>query len=150
MGKKVLSIILWAISVIVLSITMAFGFICITKEDMVMGFVIIGLSIIAAVLVFIYGKLDRVDEVIKHIVWNYQTKCWMGNDVAFLSDGQVFLNQEKIAFEYNDKHEDYDRSQVIFNGKNDKGLLVFQVMDKSFYLKFERKLKEQAFLSYWQ
>lgn len=149
MGKKTVSMLLWVIFVIVLSIIMAFGFICITKGDMIMGLVIIGLSIIAAVLVFIYGKLDRVDEVIKPVVWDYQTKCWMGREIAFLSDGQVFLNKEKIAFEYNDKHEDYDRSQVIFNGKNDKGLLVFQVMDKSFYLKFERKLKEQAFLSYW-
>lgn len=150
MGKKTVSILLWFISVIVLSITMAFGFICVTKGDMMMGLVIIGLSIIATILVFIYGKLDRVDDVIKPIVWDYQTKVWMGDEVAFLSDGQVFLNQEKIVFVYNDKKEEYNRSQVIFNEKNEEGLLVFQIMDKPFYLKFDRKLKEQAFLSYLQ
>lgn len=150
MNDKTKNIIIWIISALLLSLTILFGLICINRDYKYTGFCIIILSIIAAVLIFLNTRLGYFDDFsdIEEIDYKFNSNALIGLANIKAIPVIVKVSDFLIDLEFNDEHHEYTLKDVSFIEKDNNGYLILNVpVLNQIKLKFDRKLKEQAFLA---
>lgn len=147
MGKKSTKILLLIMCGLVSLFIFAFGIICIKKGQIVIGSVILALLAFSIILDIISLRLQKLESRKEISVFDFESSCEFGEKMTQMVEGNVFVSEGSIFFKNNGFVKEMSKSQMAFERKNEQGLLVFEYAGGIVYFKFERKLKEQAFLA---
>lgn len=147
MRKKSMTILLLVMCGLVSLFIFAFGIICIKKGQIIIGSIILALLTFSVILGIISLRLQKLEGRKEISVFDFESSCEFGEKMTQMVEGDVFVSKGSIFFKNNGLVKEMSKSQMTFERKNEQGLLVFEYVGEIVYFKFERKLKEQAFLS---
>lgn len=147
MRKKSMTILLLVMCGLVSLFIFAFGIICIKKGQIIIGSVILALLAFSVTLGIVSLRLQKLESRKEILVFDFESSCEFGEKMTQMVEGDVFVSKDMVIFKSNGNIKEMSKSQMAFECKNEQGLLVFEYAGEIVYFKFERKLKEQAFLA---